>query len=436
MKVFQETNGQHVDSYYAESANDTTSYPQLSTDVEADVCIVGAGFSGLSTAIELAENGFKVVVVEAVRVGWAASGRNGGQILGGWKTGYDEMEKSWGLDAANMFANLSEEGKQIIYERASKYSINADIKKGFFLAAMNPSHMRDLDHYATDMNKWSYPHEIQMVNQQDMKQHIDSDAYVGGMYDMGKGHFHPLNFVLGEARAASSLGVEIFENSPVVKISGGDEPTVFTQYGKVKAKQVVLAGNCYLGNVAPALEKKIMPASTFVIATEPLGEARAKKLLPRNMAVCDMRHILDYYRLSADNRLLFGGKTIYSGASPKSIKKAMQKDMLKVFPQLADVKIDYAWGGHIDLAVNRMPHLGEYTENVFYMQGFSGYGVVPTHIAGRVMAEKIMGKSERYDVWSKVKHHSFPGGTLLRKPGFLLGSNFFRLRDMWAAIGS
>jgi len=296
--------------------------------------------------------------------------------------------------------------------------------------------MRDLHHYATDMDKWSYPHETQIVNQQDMKQHIDSDAYVGGMYDMGKGHFHPLNFVLGEARAATSLGVKIFESSPVVKISGGDEPTVFTQLGKVKAKQVVLAGNCYLGNVAPALEKKIMPASTFVIATEPLGEASAKKLLPRNMAVCDMRHILDYYRLSADNRLLFGGKTIYSGANPKSIKKAMQKDMLKVFPQLADVKIDYAWGGHIDLAVNRMPHLGEYADNVFYMQGFSGYGVVPTHIAGRVMAEKIMGKSERYDVWSNVKHHSFPGGTLLRKPGFLLGSNFFRLRDMWAAFGS
>lgn len=434
MSVFEQAQGQHINSYYAATANGSTDYPSLNSDIEADVCVVGGGFSGMSAAIELAENGHSVVLLEAVKMGWAASGRNGGQIIGGWNAGYDGIQDMFGLDAAKLFANLSEEGKEIIYQRADKYKIDADIKKGYIVTAINKSHMAYIDDMLEESERWNYPHQFDRLSADQLKDHVETDRYIGGIYDAGNGHFHPLNYAIGEAKAAEMAGVKIFEHSPVVRLQGGDEPVAYTANGKVKAKQIILAGNCYLGKTAPKLEKKIMPASTFVIATEPLGEERAKKLMPSDAAVCDLRGILDYFRMSSDGRMLFGGKTIYRGVDPKDIAKEMRKDMLKVFPQLADVKVDYAWGGHIDLSVNRMPHLGEYDDNIFYMQGFSGHGVVPGHIAGRVMAEKIMGNTERYDVWNQVKHYTFPGGTLLRKPGFLLGSGFYYLKDMWADL--
>ncbi len=434
MSVFKDARGQHVNSYYAATIGDAPEYPTLHEDIEAQVCIVGGGFAGMSAAIELAENGVKVVLLEAVKMGWAASGRNGGQIIGDWRYGYDQLQKQFGTDTAKMFATFSEEGKNIIYDRAQKFNIDPDFKKGYLAVAMNKSHTAHFDDYLAQAEKWNYPHKRRIISQQDIKQYVNSEAYIGGVLDEGNGHFHPLKMAIGEARAAASLGVRIFEHSPVIKIEGGDEPTVATAHGKVKAKQVIIAGNCYLEKAAPALEKKIMPAGTYVIATEPLGEARAQSLIPQGQAVCDMRHILDYFRITKDQRLLFGGKTIYSGKDPKDIGKVMFKDMLKVFPQLAGVKIDYAWGGHIDLAVNRMPHMGEYQENVTFVQGFSGHGVVATHIAGRVLAEKAMGNSERFNVWNQIKHHTFPGGTLLRKPGYLAGSSLFYMRDKWDAL--
>jgi len=430
MSVFEQANGQHINSYYAATANGSTSYPELTGSVEADVCVVGGGFGGMSTAIELAENGYSVVLLEAVKMGWAASGRNGGQIIGGWNAGYESIGNQFGLDAAKLFAQLSEEGKEIIYSRAEKYNIEADIKKGYIVTAIHKAHMEYIDDMLEEAAKWQYPHRFERISKEGIRDHIQTDNYLGGIYDEGNGHFHPLNYAIGEANAAASIGIKIYENSPVIRLEEGDEPVAYTAKGKVKAKQIVLAGNCYLGETAPKLQKKIMPASTFVIATEPLGAERAKQLMPTDTAVCDLRNILDYFRLSSDGRMLFGGKTIYRGVDPKDIAKVMRRDMLKVFPQLADVEIDYAWGGHIDIAVNRMPHVGEYADNVYFVQGFSGFGVVATHIAGRVLAEKAMGNTERYDIWNQIKHHTFPGGTLLRKPGYLLGSSFFYLRDM------
>jgi gamma-glutamylputrescine oxidase len=431
VSVFEQANCQHIDSYYAATAGGSPEFLTLTNDIEAEICIVGGGFAGLSAAIELAEKGHDVVLLEAVKMGWAASGRNGGQIIGDWHYSYDELQNMFGYDTAKMFAAFSEEGKQIIYDRADQFNIDADFKKGYLAVAMNKSHSAHFEGYLAEGDKWNYPHQRKIISQQDIKQYVDSDAYIAGVLDEGNGHFHPLKMAIGETKAAVSLGVRIFENSPAITIKGGDEPIVTTAHGKVKAKQVIVAGNCYLEKAAPELEKKIMPAGTYIIATEPLGETRARSLLPQGQAVCDMRHILDYFRVTSDHRLLFGGKTIYNGKDPKDIGKAMLKDMLKVFPQLAGVKVDYAWGGHIDLAVNRMPHVGEYQENVYFVQGFSGHGVVATHIAGRVLAEKVMGKSERYDVWRQIKHHTFPGGTLLRKPGYLAGSSLYYLRDMW-----
>ena len=430
MQIFEQAEGRHINSYYTATSKSEAAYPALMTDIEADVCVVGGGFGGISAAIELAEQGYSVVLLEAVKVAWAASGRNGGQIIGGWSAGYDDIQNKLGSDAAKMFAGLSEEGKQLIYERAEKYNIDADIKMGYVVTAMYKRHMAYIDDMLNQAEKWQYPHKFKRIEGQDIKRHIDTDRYIGGIYDGGNGHFHPLNFAIGEANAATSIGVKIYENSAVIKLEAGDEPTAYTAQGKVKAKKIILAGNCYLGSTAAKLQRKIMPASTFIIATEPLGKEQAKKLMPTDTAVCDLRNILDYFRLSSDGRLLFGGKTIYRGVDPKNLARAMRKDMLKVFPQLAALNIDYAWGGHIDLAVNRMPHLGEYDQNIYFMQGFSGHGVVPAHIAGRVIAEKVMGNTERYDIWHKIKHPSFPGGTLLRRPGFLLGSGFYYLKDM------
>lgn len=435
MTVFEKANGQHINSYYAATAVDSTDFPTLDGDIEAEVCIVGGGFAGLSAAIELAENGYDVALIEAVKTGWAASGRNGGQILGGWTYSYDEIEAEYGADTARMFMQLSEEGRDIIHQRAEKFNIDADIKKGFIVGAMNKAHLARFEEAAEDLEKWNYPHQFSLVSQQDVKQYIDSDAYVGALVETGNGHFHPLKFAIGEAKAAASLGVTIYEHSPVTEIKGGDEPTVITARGKIKAKQIILAGNCYLEKVAPALEKKIIPIGTYIITTEPLGEERAKQLIPQGQAVVDARNNMDYYRITADNRLLFGGKGTINHELPKNIiKKIMTKDMLKIFPQLANVKVDYAWGGAIDMSLNSMPYVGEYADNVYFTQGFSGHGVVATHIAGRVLAEKVMGKTERYDVWSQTKHANLPGGTLLRKPGFYAGMGYYMMLDMINAI--
>ncbi len=424
----------HTDSYYANSIDEAPNFPVLRDNIDVEVCVVGGGFAGLSTAIELAEAGKKVALIEGVKVAWGASGRNGGQIIGGWNIGYDSLASQLGTDSAKMFARMAEEAKNIIYERAARYQIECDIKKGFFLAAIKPAHMDYIEQQAEILDKWTYsqmdkPHKHHLVSAQDVGQYLQTDRYIGGHYNEGNGHLHPLKFALGEARAARDLGVEIYEHSKVIRVDHGDRPMVHTAEGSVIADKVVLCGNCYLENVAPKLKTKIMPAGTYIIATEVLSPEVASTLIPKDMATCDVRNILDYFRLSADKRLLFGGKTTYTGQDPRDIARTMRRDMLKVFPQLKHVKIDYAWGGYIDLAVNRMPHVGELHENVLYTQGFSGFGVAPTQIAGRVLAEKILGKSERYSVWNELNHFTFPGGTLLRKPGFLLGSSYYYLRD-------
>ena len=424
----------HTDSYYAASAGSAPNFPVLQDNLDVEVCVVGGGFAGLSTALELAEQGKTVALVEGVKVAWGASGRNGGQIIGGWNIGYDALASQLGTDSAFMFARMAEEAKEIIYDRAERYNIQCDIKKGYFLAAIKRSHLDYIEEHAATLDKWTNsqlakPHKHHLVSRQNMGDYLQTDRYIGGHYDEGNGHLHPLKFALGEARAAAKLGVKIYEHSKVIRIDRNERPVVHTAEGSITADKLVLCGNCYLEDVAPKLKSKIMPAGTYIIATEPLSEELARQLVPKDMATCDVRNILDYFRISADNRLLFGGKTTYTGADPKDISRTMRRDMLKVFPQLASAKIDYAWGGYIDLAVNRMPHVGELHENVLYTQGFSGFGVAPTQIAGRVLAEKVLGNTERYDVWNNINHFTFPGGTLLRKPGFLLGSSYYYLKD-------
>jgi glycine/D-amino acid oxidase-like deaminating enzyme len=425
-----DSNLTHVNSYYAATANGETNYPALQGDIHCDVCVVGAGSAGMSTAIEAAQKGLSVVLVEGVKIGWGASGRNGGQVIGGWNQDSATLTKNHSIEMADLFWEMSEEGKKILFDRIEKYNINCDYRPGYIYTAVKERHLAEIEKYRGYQERRHYSHPTFLLSKEELKNHINTNCYLGGYLDMGNGHLHPLNLMIGEANAATSLSVKIFEHSPVTKIDYGSEVTLHTAQGRIKAKQVALCGNTFLDNLVPTLRSKIMPAGTYIIATENLGEARAKSLMPSDAAACDMNYVLDYFRLSSDHRMLFGGGVTYSGQDPKDIVAMMRPNMIKVFPQLKDVKIDFAWGGMIDLSVNRMPHLGRVTDNVYFMQGFSGHGVIPTRIAGRVMAEVLAGQASRFDMWNKIKHYDFPGGRLFRMPALMLGTAWYRLRDL------
>ena len=327
------THTPYPESYYAASANPVPARPELQGDVEVDVCIIGAGYTGLSTAISLLENGFKVAIVEAAKVGFGASGRNGGQIVNSYSRDIDVIERTVGPKPAQLMGQMAFEGGRIIRERIAKYNINCDLKDGGVFAAFT---QKQMGHLEAQKKLWErYGHtQLELMDSKRIREVVGTENYIGGMLDMSGGHIHPLNLALGEAAAVESLGGVIYEQSPATRIERGANPVVHTPNGRVKAKFIVVAGNAYLGNLVPELAAKTMPCGSQVIATEPLSEAQAHALLPQNMAVCDQRVALDYYRLSADRRLLFGGACHYSGRDPQDIAAYMRPKMLEVFPHL------------------------------------------------------------------------------------------------------
>ncbi|WP_044873214.1 FAD-binding oxidoreductase [Pseudomonas sp. LFM046] len=423
---------QHAPSYYAATANRRIDYPPLAGEELADVCIVGGGFSGLNTAIELARRGRKVVLLEARKIGWGASGRNGGQLIRGVGHGVEQFEPVIGAEGVRALKLMGLEAVEIVRQRVEEFSIACDLTWGYCDLANRP---RDLAGFAEDMEELKglgYRHELRLVQPHEMRTVVGSDRYVGGLIDMGSGHLHPLNLVLGEAAAAESLGVRLFENSAVTRIDYGPEVKVHTARGHVRAKTLVLGCNAYMNNLNATLGGKVLPAGSYVIATEPLPADLAHELLPQNMAVCDQRVALDYYRLSADNRLLFGGACHYSGRDPADIGDYMRPKMLKVFPHLANVRIDYQWGGMIGIGANRLPQIGKLPDqpNVYFAQAYSGHGVNATHLAGKLLAEAICGEqSTGFDVFSKVPHITFPGGRHLRSPLLALGMLWYRMKE-------
>ncbi len=419
----------HAPSYYHASANPWVAQPSLNESLACDVCVVGGGLAGISAALNLAEKGFSVVLLEGATVGYGASGRNGGQVIAGYACGVDTLQAQVGKEAARALWDMSVEAVDIIDERVRKHGIACDWTRGFCNAAIKPKHMRELEDWQREAEEvYGYP-DMVLWDRETLRTRLDSDRYQGGLFDPRSGHIHPLNYALGLARAALEAGVRIFEQTPVLALEQGARPRLKTEAGEVRCDHVVLACNSYIGHLVPALERKIMPAGTYVIATEPLGEARAKSLIANNMAVCDTNFVLDYYRLSADHRLLFGGKVSYSGREPANLAQAMRSDMLRVFPQLTDARIDYAWGGFCDITVNRAPDFGRLSANVYYMQGFSGHGVNVTGIAGKVVAEAIAGTAARLDLFSRIAHRDFPGGKLFRTPALVLGMTYYRLLD-------
>jgi glycine/D-amino acid oxidase-like deaminating enzyme len=423
---------EHTSSYYAATANWQTDYPVLAGEHRCDIAVVGAGFTGLSTALHLAERGYDVAIVEANRVGWGASGRNGGQLIDGIVEAkkIEEIGRKYGESAANTVRRIGIDSRDVVLELINKYGINCDLKFGFLDVALS---QEDLDYFEAEIERKSgmnYPHTMELIPKDQLHTVIGSDVYIGGLVHRGNGHLHPLNLCLGEARAAEENGARIFERSTVTRIHHGAKPRIETADGVMHADKVVLAGNAYLGKSEPRLYGKVVPAGSYIIATEPLGDELASELLPQDMAVCDQRVGLDYYRLSADNRLLFGGLCNYSGRHPKDITASIRPKMIKVFPQLEHTRVDYEWGGYIAITIKRIPQMGRIQGNTYYAFGYSGHGLAPTHIAGQILADAICGDTERFDVFERVKHWKLPGGKWFANPALALGMLYFRLKEM------
>lgn len=415
-------------SYYAASANPVPARPELQGEVETDVCVIGAGYTGLSTALFLLENGFKVTVLEAAKVGFGASGRNGGQIVNSYSRDIDVIERTVGAKQAKLLGDMAFEGGRIIRERIAKYNIQCDLKDGGVFAALSAKQMSHLESQKKLWERFGHT-QLELMDAKRIREVVGTDSYVGGMLDMSGGHIHPLNLALGEAAAVESLGGVIHEQSPAVKIDRGANPVVHTPKGRVKAKFIVVAGNAYLGGLVPELASKSMPCGTQVITTEPLSADLAKSLLPTDYCVEDCNYLLDYYRLTGDNRLIFGGGVVYGARDPSNIEAIIRPKMLKVFPQLKDVKIDFAWTGNFLLTLSRLPQVGRIGDNIYYSQGCSGHGVTYTHLAGKLLAEVLRGQAERFDAFATLPHYPFPGGRMFQVPFSAIGAWYYTMRD-------
>ncbi len=421
---------EHTRSYYAASRKLKIEYPSLVGEHRCDVAVVGAGFTGVSTALYLAERGYDVALIESNRIGWGASGRNGGQLIDGF-TNVEKFERRSGQQVeADMVRQMGLECRDIVVQRIEQYSIDCDLKLGYIDVAARPKELQDLEESLQIHQKNNYPHEMRLVSQDELRDFIDSDSYIGGLTNEGNGHLHPLDLCIGEAQAANELGATIFEQTRVTRILHGSKPVVETESGKIFADKVVLAGNAYLRETEPKLRRTIFPAGSYVIATEPLGDTRANELTPADIAFCEQCIALNYFRLSADKRLLFGGMCNYSGRVPKSITASLRPKMLNIFPQLEDVRIDYEWGGNIAISVNRCPQFGRIKDNTYYVQGYSGHGIAPTHLAGKMLADIICGDSEQFDVFSKVRHIPLPGGKWFASPAIAMGMLYYRLKEL------
>lgn len=422
------THTPYPQSYYAFSANPAPARPELQGETETDVCIIGAGYTGLSTALFLLESGFKVTVLEAAKVGFGASGRNGGQIVNSYSRDIDAIERTANPKNARLMADMAFEGGRIIHDRIKKYNIQCDLKDGGVFAAFTKKQMGHLEAQKKLWERFGH-NQLELLDAKRIREVVATDNYIGGMLDMSGGHIHPLNLALGEAAAVESLGGLIHEQSPATRIERGANPVVHTPKGRVKAKFVVVAGNAYLGNLVPELASKSMPCGTQVITTEPLSDELAKSLLPQDYCVEDCNYLLDYYRLSGDKRLIYGGGVVYGARDPANIEAIIRPKMLKTFPQLKNVKIDFAWTGNFLLTLSRLPQVGRIGDNIYYSQGCSGHGVTYTHIAGKVIAETLRGQAERFDAFASLPHYPFPGGRMFRVPFTAMGAWYYTMRD-------
>ena len=424
----------YPESYYSATATLPVPAPPLAATITADVCIVGAGMAGCSAALQLAEKGFRVVLLEAQRAGWGASGRNGGQVLPGVSKGQAALERLIGPADARAIWDITVEGLRLLRQRIARHAIECDWVDGHMQVANKSRQIAELATEQAALEKLGYS-GTRLVAQSELNDLLATRRYLGALYDPGSGHLHPLRYTLGLARAAQSAGAVLYEGTRATGYSAAGS-TVHVRTagssvgGEVRCQHLLLAGNAYLGSLSPALARKIMPVGTYIIATEPLGEARARALIGNNAAVSDLNWIIDYFRRSADHRLLFGGRVSYSGIERIEVVAATRARMLRVYPQLAQTRVEYHWGGYVDITMNRAPDFGRLEPNVWYLQGFSGHGIALTGIAGVLAAEAIAGSAGRFDLFARIAHRDFPGGALLRRPALVLAMLWFRLRDL------
>jgi gamma-glutamylputrescine oxidase len=424
-------------SYYAATAERQHSYPLLQGQRSCDVAVVGGGLAGLSAALELAQRGFAVTLLEARQVGWGASGRNGGQAIHGLACDQSRIEQQLGLDEAKRVWAMSIEALDLLRQRIGRYGIDCDWRDGYLGLATNPRKGRELLDWAERLDR-VYGYAQQHIPPADLPRWIASERFHSGVFDARSGHLHPLKYTLGLARAAAAAGVALHEQTPVQSLQAGETVRLRTPQGELSAKHVLLAGNVYLQGIAPELESRIMPVGTYIACTETLDETLADSLIPSRAAVCDTNFVLDYFRTTQDQRLLYGGRVSYSTVTPMNLAESMRQRMVLTFPQLAGAKVEYAWGGFVDISMNRAPDFGRlpaaggYAANVYYLQGFSGHGLALTGLAGKLVAEAIAGDASRLDVFARIRHRPFPGGRLLRTPALVLGMAWYRMRDLVA----
>lgn len=419
--------GRYPPSWYAATVEPLPPFPPLRGETRADVCVVGGGYTGLSAALHLAERGFDVALVEAHRVGFGASGRNGGQVGSGQRLEVDVLERLFGRDRARQLWDFGEEAKALVRALIDRFDIPADWRDGIVHALW---HARDVPHAHALAEKLARDYGYDRVEPLDraaLRALVDSPVYHGGTVDWGAGHIHPLAYALGLARAAQAAGVRMYEESEAHHLSEGAEVVVRTAQGAVHAPHAILAGNGYLGDLNAHVAARVMPINNFIVATEPLGE-RAGTLIRRGVAVADSKFVVNYFRLSPDGRLLFGGGESYGYRFP-DIAATVRKPMAQVFPDLAETRIDYAWGGTLAITMSRLPCFARPAPNILSASGYSGHGVAMATLAGKLLAEATAGQAERFDVMASLPVRPFPGGTALRAPLLTLAMTWYALRD-------
>jgi gamma-glutamylputrescine oxidase len=418
-------------SYYWAALPEPTLRAPLAGSATCDVGVVGAGIAGVSTALHLAQRGYRVTLLEAERVGWGASGRSGAQALFGVAASQDKLERLVGAADARRIWDMSVESLDLMRDLIATHAIDCDFVPGQMHVAIKPRQWDELRHWHDELHEGYGYTTVSLKDQAETRGMIASDRYIGGMHDTNSAHLQPLKYLRGLASAAEQAGCVIHENTRVLGHERRNgKPLLRTAQGEISCNHIVYAGNAWLGQTTPFLARRIMPVGTYIVATEPLGEDAVSALLPQNTAVTDINWVLDYFRRSADHRLLFGGRVSYSGLDPFNTAHATRARMLKVFPQLADARIEHAWGGYVDITMNRAPDFGRLEQDVYYLQGFSGHGIALTALAGKVAAEAIAGSAERFDVFARIPHTPFPGGALLRRPALVLAMLYYRLKDL------
>lgn len=418
-------------SYYTATLNHETDYPTLHGQHQVDVVIIGGGFTGVATAVELAEQGLKVAIVESHKIGWGATGRNGGQVTGSL-SGDDAMRKQMrntlGNDVDDFIWHLRWRGHEIIRRRVEKYAIACDLRNGHLHAAYKPGHMTGLKHDYDEAVRRGMGDEVTLLDRSQLRDILQTDLYYGAIKNTRNMHLHPLNLCIGEARAAEGLGALIFENSEVLQIVHGDRPAVVTAHGRIDARQVMLAGDVYHRLEPGKLKGKIFPAMGGIVTTAPLGTL-ATELNRENLAVYDCRFVLDYYRMTADGRLLFGGGANYSGKDSRDIAAELRPCIERTFPTLKGVAIDYQWSCAMGIVINRIPQLGKLSDNVWYCQGYSGHGIATTHIMGEIMSRAITGHLEQFDTFAACQHIRVPMGDVFGNPMLAAGMWYYQMLE-------